>query len=247
MPGSHRKEHTVISHPLIQRAMGACAMWPVLCLLGCASQPESPVQGPLYVPPVPTPNYVERANTGSLFQPNTTAAFLFTGQQVPRRVGDTLKVDISEAISASNKLSADATRENKLAVKGPGNGANVAGGVLKGLLNLDATASGSDAFKGQGSTENTSSFNGKMAVSVVNVLGNGHLVVAGQRTIAFNRGATTLRFSGVVNPNDIRTGNVVASSDVVNANLEAVGEGEVSDTASRSWLQRVLTKSLAVW
>ena len=52
---------------------------------------------------------------------------------------------------------------------------------------------------------------------------------------------------GVVNPNDIRAGNVVASSDVVNANLEAVGDGEVSDTASRSWLQRVLTKSLAVW
>lgn len=237
----------MISHAFVQRAVGACVGWPLACMLGCASQSESVVQGPLYVPPVPTPAYVERANTGSLFQPNTTAAFLFTGQQVPRRVGDTLKVDISEAISASTKLTAETSRENKLAVKGPGNGASVAGGALKGLLDLDATASGSDAFKGKGNTENISSFNGKMAVSVVNVLGNGHLVVAGQRTIAFNRGTTTLRFSGVVNPNDIRSGNVVASSDVVNANLEAVGEGEVSDTASRSWLQRVLTKSLAVW
>lgn len=237
----------MISHAFFQRALGACVAWSLLGMVGCASQPESLVQGPLYVPPVATPHYVERANTGSLFQPNTTAAFLFTGQQVPRRVGDTLKVDISEAINASSKLTAETSRDNKLAVKGPGNGASVAGGALKGLLDLDATASGSDAFKGKGSTENISSFNGKMAVSVVNVLGNGHLVVAGQRTIAFNRGTTTLRFSGVVNPNDIRSGNVVASSDVVNANLEAVGEGEVSDTASRSWLQRVLTKSLAVW
>lgn len=237
----------MISHAFLPRALGACAVLPLVCMVGCASQPESLVQGPLYVPPVPTPSYVERANTGSLFQPTTTAAFLFTGQQLPRRVGDTLKVDISEAISASSKLTAETSRDNKLAVKGPGNGSSVAGGALKGLLDLDATASGSDAFKGKGSTENISSFNGKMAVSVVNVLGNGHLVVAGQRSIAFNRGTTTLRFSGVVNPNDIRSGNVVASSDVVNANLEAVGEGEVSDTASRSWLQRVLTKSLAVW
>jgi len=237
----------MISHVLVQRAVAACLVSPLACMVGCANQPDALVQGPLYVPPVSTPGYVERAHTGSLFQPNTTAAFLFTGQQVPRRVGDTLKVDISEAISASTKLTAETSRENKLAVKGPGNGASVAGGALKTLLDLDATASGSDSYKGQGSSENSSRFNGKMAVSVINVMGNGHLLVAGERTIAFNKGNTTLRFSGIVNPGDIKSGNVVASSDVVNARLEAVGDGEVSEAASRSWLQRVLTKSLTVW
>jgi len=40
---------------------------------------------------------------------------------------------------------------------------------------------------------------------------------------------------------------MVASSDGVNARLETAGEGDVSEAASRSWLQRVLTKTLTVW
>jgi flagellar L-ring protein precursor FlgH len=48
-------------------------------------------------------------------------------------------------------------------------------------------------------------------------------------------------------PQVIRAGNVVASSDVVNAQLETVGQGEVSDAATRSWLQRVLTRAMTVW
>lgn len=86
-----------------------------------------------------------------------------------------------------------------------------------------------------------------MAASVINVLPNGHLVIAGERSMAFNGGVNTLRFSGVVDPRDIRLGNVVVSADVVNARLEVAGKGELSEAAQRSWLQRVLTQSLAVW
>ncbi len=218
----------------------------LVSLVGCASPPERVVQGPLYVPPAQTPDYVEQANTGSLFQSNAPVASLFTGQRLPRRVGDTMKVEILEEFTATNKLKTNNSRGNSVTVKGPGKDAGI-NPVVTGLLNLNAAASGGDTYKGEGDTENTSKFSGKIAVSVINVLGNGYLVVAGQRTIAFNDGNTTLRFSGVVNPNDIRSGNVVASSDVVNANMETVGDGDVSDTASRSWLQRVLTKSLTVW
>jgi flagellar L-ring protein precursor FlgH len=244
----HLKGHIVGSRQIFQRTIVSGFLVMLVGMVGCASQPESVVQGPLYVQPANTPDYVERANTGSLFQPNTPAAFLFTGQKQPSRVGDTLKVEIAETLSASTKVSSDISRENKMAVKGPGNGhGGSAGGMLKSLLNLDASANGSDSFKGKGDTDNTSNFTGKIAVSVINVLGNGYLVVAGQRTVAFNRGNMTLRFSGVVNPADIRSGNVVASSDVVNANMESIGEGESSDSASRTWLQRVLTKNLTVW
>lgn len=59
-----------------------------------------------------------------------------------------------------------------------------------------------------------------MAVTVINVLPNGHLLVAGERSMGLNGGVSTLRFSGIVNPRDIGPGNVVASADVVNANLE---------------------------
>lgn len=220
---------------------------PIALLTGCANQTSALVQAPLSAPPVPPPTYIERVHTGAIFQANAPMATLFSAERKPRSIGDTLKIDIAESLSATTNTRTDASRENKVASKGPGSSSDALGGALKSLLNLDATASGSDSFKGAGSAENTSKFNGRLAASVVNVLPNGNLLVAGERSIAFNRGLTTLRFSGVVNPSDIKAGNIVASGDVVDARLEAVGGGDVDDTASRSWLQRVLTKSLQVW
>lgn len=216
-------------------------------LSGCSAIPEPVVSGPYGAPPVARPAQVERAVTGSLFQADAPVASLFSGLKLPRVVGDTLKVDIAEAINASSKLTADRQRDNALAVKGPGQGAKVPPGLLRSLLDLDATASGSDSYKGSGTTEHNTRFNAKIAVTVVNVLPNGHLVVAGERAVAFNKGLTTLRFSGVVNPADVGAGNVVASADVVNARLEAAGEGELADTTSRTWLQRVMAKAFSVW
>lgn len=236
-PPASRRTPTAWAVPLVAMAL----------LSACSNTPPSIVQGPVSVPPMATPTYLERTNPGSLFQPDAPVASLFSGQKLARRVGDTLKVDIAEAYSSSSKLATDTSRENKMTSKGPGKGVKGVGGFAGELLDMDATASGSDAYKGQGSTSQAGQFNGKIAVSVINVLPNGHLVIAGERAVAFNKGLTTLRFSGVVNPNDIKAGNLVASADVVNARLESVGEGDVSDAATRSWLQRVLTKSLTVW
>lgn len=224
----------------------AVALAGLLSLAGCSS-PPSIVQGPLTVPPVAPPTYLERSNPGSLFQPDAPVASLFSGQKLARQVGDKLKVDIAESFSSQSKVATDHSRENAVASKGPGQGAKSVGGFFGELLDLDASASGSDSFKGDGNTEQSGKFTGQIAVQVINVLPNGHLVIAGERAVSFNRGVTRLRFSGVVSPGDIRAGNMVASSDVVNARLETAGEGDISEAASRSWLQRVLTKTLTVW
>ena len=84
-------------------------------------------------------------------------------------------------------------------------------------------------------------------VAAVAIRPNGNLLVAGERNVGLNKGVNALRFSGIVNPRDIRPGNVVASRDVVNASLESVAQGDVSEASSRSWLQRVLARSLSIW
>lgn len=212
---------------------------------GCASRDAPLVQGPMQVMPAPESAYLERVNNGAIYQPQMASGSLFTSERRARQVGDSLKVVINESLSATQKSKTDTSRDNKLAVKGPGGSSNV--GIIDRLLKADASAAGSDSYKGSGDTEASSTFNGQMAVSVINVLPNGHMVVAGERSVAMNGGMSTLRFSGVVNPQDIRAGNQVASIDVVNARMELAGKGEVSDAARRSWLQRVLTSSLAIW
>ncbi len=228
------------------RVTGLYAGLAALLLAGCSTSPPL-VTGPTTVQPLTPVGYVERLNTGSIYQANSSSAWLFTDQRKPRNIGDTLKIDIAESMSGSSNLSVDTSRENKVAAKGPGAGDSSMGGIIGGLMKLDASASGSDSYKGSGKSENTQSLKGKIAATVINVLPNGNLVVAGERSIAMNRGVATLRISGVVNPNDIQPGNVVASADVVDARIEQVGGGDLADTTSRSWLQRFFTKTLQVW
>ncbi|MDR3370106.1 flagellar basal body L-ring protein FlgH [Rhodoferax sp.] len=225
----------------IRPFLGALSL--ISMLMGCASEPVALVQGPLTALPVARPANIERVNTGSLFQANSGS--LFTGRRKPRAIGDTVKVNISETLSASNTIKEDASRESSLSSKGPGNMRTDS--ALAGIFNQSASASGSNTFKGDGTSKNDSSFTGQLAASVINVLANGNLVVAGERSIALHGGGSTLRFSGVVDPRDIRDGNVIQSSDVVNARLEVVAQGDVSEIASRTWMQRVLSRIESVW
>jgi flagellar L-ring protein precursor FlgH len=215
-------------------------------LAGCAG-PTPLVQGPVSVRPVPPPSYAERTPTGGIYRANLGNVSLFSDQRKPQAIGDTIKIDISENLNASSTVNSVNSRENAVASKGPGLDSNSLGSLLKGLANMNATASGSDSFTGKGNSQNTSTFTARLSAYVVNVLSNGNLVVAGERSMAFNGGVNTLRFSGVVNPLDIKAGGIVASGDVVDAKTELTGSGGTADTASRTWLQKLLTDGLSVW
>jgi flagellar L-ring protein precursor FlgH len=215
--------------------------------LGGCSSPTALVQGPVSVRPVPPPSYAERTVTGGIYRANLGNVSLFSDQRKPQAIGDTVKIDISESLNANSTVNSVNSRQNAVASKGPGLDSNRLGSLLKGLANMDATASGSDSFTGKGSSQNTSTFNARLSAYVINVLSNGNLVVAGERSMSFNGTLNTLRFSGVVNPLDIKAGGIVASGDVVDAKTELVGSGGTADTASRSWLQKLLTDGLAVW
>lgn len=223
-------------------ALTAAAM----LLAGCASTTEERPVLPRSVAPVAPPPQVERVPNGAIFRPDAVSS-VFGIERRARTVGDTLKVDVSENLRASSRHVTDTKRDNQVSSKGPGAPTGSSNTGINRLLNLNASAAGSDAFKGKGEAESASSFTGRVAVSVIRVLGNGHLLVAGERSVALSSGSTVLRFSGVVNPADIQPGNVVASADVVDAQLEALSRGDLGESTRRGWLQRLLTDSLRVW
>jgi flagellar L-ring protein precursor FlgH len=215
-------------------------------LAACSGVPDSHiVQGPLSVPPVPRPTNIERVNNGSIFQAGMTSVSLFTDERKARFVGDTVKVNISETLSATSTINTNTSRDTSITSKGPGAKSGL--GLISSIMNIDASASGNNTLKGGGTTVNSGTFTGQVSASVINVLPNGHLVLAGERTISLNGDVNLLRFSGIVDPKDIQPGNLVASSDAVNARFEVVGRGQISDASSRSWIQRVLADSLAFW
>jgi flagellar L-ring protein FlgH len=229
------------------RRLAALAVLAAAGVVAGCSSPGPLVQGPVSVRPVPPPSYAERTVTGGIYRANLGNVSLFSDQRKPQAIGDTIKIDISESLNANSTVNSVNSRANSVTSKGPGMNSDSLGSLLRGLANMDATASGSDAFTGKGSSQNTSTFNARLSAYVINVLSNGNLVVAGERSMSFNGTLNTLRFSGVVNPLDIKAGGIVASGDVVDAKTELVGSGGTADTAQRSWLQKLLTDGLAVW
>src|SRR3546814_15885543 len=68
---------------------------------------------------------------------------------------------------------------------------------------------GSKATEGKGSTRADNTFQGTLTTTVIGVLPNGNLQIAGDKQIAINRGSEHIRFSGVVDPRSITGSNTV--------------------------------------
>lgn len=203
-------------------------------LTGCASLQNTPevdvvpVSAVRYAAPAP----VAAAPTGGIFQAvSYRPAFEDPRARLP---GDSLTIQITERVSASQKSSASIDRSGDVS-------ASVSAfPFLKAaqLGKLDTGASSSNAFAGKGGTESSNNFSGSITATVLEVLPNGHLVVAGEKQIGVNQNVDVLRFSGTVDPRQIQPGNVIASTQVANTRIESRGRGAQGEALSIGWLAR---------
>ncbi len=77
-----------------------------------------------------------------------------------------------------------------------------------------------------------------MAVTVIEVLENGNLLVSGEKQVTINQGTEFIRFSGVINPAYILPNNSVSSTRVADR-LEYRSTGYISETQTMGWLSRL--------
>ena len=153
-----------------------------------------------------------------------------------RLPGDTLTIQITERINASQSSSASIDRSGEVS-----GGVSALPFISPGsslLGKLDVGANSSNKFSGDGSTQSANTFSGSITTTVQEVLPNGHLLVVGEKQIGVNQNVDVLRFSGTVDPRQIRPGNVVASTQVANARIESRGRGAQGEALSIGWLAR---------
>ena len=84
-------------------------------------------------------------------------------------------------------------------------------------------------------------------MTVAEVMPNGNLLVSGDKQIQINYGVQHLRFSGIVNPVDVRPNNTVLSTAVANARLEYREEGAIGDNMVLGGLMRMFIKAVTLF
>ena len=143
-------------------------------------------------------------------------------------------MQVVENISASQRSSS--TVDKSGSVSGGVSGFPFLSAKTLGKLNLGAESA--NTFEGSGGTQSANTFSGTITVTVVDVLPNGHLVVAGDKQIGVNQNVDVLRFSGTVDPRAVLPGSVVPSTSVANVRVESRGRGQQQEAQAIGWLAR---------
>lgn len=224
---------------MISRLIGLCSVCGLLLQLSACStiQGEQPLAPHVSLRPT-APARTPQQN-GAIFQ--TAMAGPSSPQYRPlfedlraRHVGDTIVIQLNERTAASKNASSSASKSNDVEFGVP---------VLnklpgKPLLGSELEANSSNKFQGQGASAANNEFSGTIAVTVVEVLPNGNLLVSGEKQIAINQGEEFIRFSGVVNPTTIGAANSVSSTQIADARIEYRGKGYINQAQKMGWLSR---------
>ena len=202
-------------------------------LSGCAAiqtTPPSAVHQPMSVRPEAMATALP-AN-GAIYQ-TVQARPLFEDRRA-RRIGDTITINLVERNTAQKSANANATRNGNMSAGiGPINRL-----PLSGLNGLELEADAESDFNGKGAAAANNVFNGTITVTVIDVYPNGNLLVSGEKMVAINQGNEFIRFSGVINPNNVTTANTVQSTQVADARIEYRGSGFIDESNTMGWLQR---------
>lgn len=202
-------------------------------LAGCATPYPQPQVELAHTPVVNLPQVQPvQSSNGGIYQAATYRP-LFEDHRA-RLVGDTLTINITERVSASQTSTSELSKTGTLSAAISA----VPGISPKAFARGTAEASSSNDNKGKGSNQNTNEFTGAITAVVTGVLPNGHLMISGEKQIGVNRNVDVLRFSGQVDPRAIGQGNAVASTAVANVRIEQRGRGAMADAHSIGWLSR---------
>ena len=213
----------------------------VFALAGCETLYKTPkveVATPTYMAPPVIP--VPEIHNGSIFQSSQYRP-LFEDYRA-RLVGDSITVQITETISATQTSTSTIDKSGKVT------GSITAFPLLSvNSLNRASVAGSSDnSFSGAGTVANSNNFSGTITAVVTGVLPNGHLLIAGEKQIGVNQNVDVLRFSGQVDPHMIQSGNVVASAQIANVRIEQRGRGAQADAQGIGWLSRFFLNVLPI-
>ncbi|MCI0540896.1 MAG: flagellar basal body L-ring protein FlgH [Verrucomicrobiales bacterium] len=102
--------------------------------------------------------------------------------------------------------------------------------------------SGKNDFSGGGQINNSEKITSRLAVTVVDVLPNGNLVIEGKRTTSFVGETQDAVLRGIVRTADIAANNTIYSYNIADATIKFVSKGTITNSQKKGWFSRIWDK-----
>jgi len=236
---------------VLRCAAFACA---VLSLAACATagrmqgdvrpfaEPAAYAAAPdaVHAQPAPAPQtgdgggsiYASRSGKGiRLFQDNKASD-----------IGDLLTIVLVESTTASTQAKTAVNKKSGIDMSAP----TIAGVPVtyKGNAILEASVEGGRDFSGTGNSAQSNQLAGQLTVRVVQDLGNGNLLVRGDKQLRLNQGDELVQVQGIVRRADIGPDNRVTSDRVGDARIVYGGRGTIARSNAMGWLGRFFNSAL---
>jgi len=186
---------------------------------------------PDFAPVYPLASDANRIPTGGIYGNRQSDAWFGRGRNF--QVGDIITVLLDESTQAARTSNTDLSREAKNT--GLPTGLNTEIGKISPFLQgIDLSSSGQTS-KGKGVADQKATLKGSLAVTVVEVLANGNLMVRGEKKLGLAEGTEVIQVSGIIRPQDVGPNSTVQSLRLANAQIAYRGNGDVANAAKAGW------------
>jgi flagellar L-ring protein FlgH len=176
-------------------------------------------------------------------------------------VGDIVTVVIAESTSVSQLQELKTSKESKPG--GPNIVTNLLGQFIQAIpatvlgkkveqftdekdlprLNTPSLkTAGTTEYKGGGELTTRLTVNNRTAVTVVDVLPNGNMVIEGVKVIRVGKETQFASLRGIIRTVDVQKDNTVLSTNIADAQVEFVNEGTLTEAQRKGWLLRLNDK-----
>jgi len=210
----------------------------VICVLqGCAADNTDLTlrPSPEFAPVYPLASDREKAATGGIYSNRQSDAWFGRGRNY--QVGDIITVLLNEQTQAARTQNSEINRDSKNSL--PSGVSKNLGRSNRWLEGINANENAIDS-KSKGTADQQASLVGSIAVTVVEILANGNLLVKGEKKLGLSEGTEVIQVSGIIRPEDVGPNSTVQSRRLANAQIAYRGSGDLANAARPGWGTRMM-------
>jgi len=221
MNAVHFKRILLVGSVILTSLLTACNVMP----------PQAMTHSPQFEPVYPIKQVQASSATGAIYVGRQSDSWFGKGRNF--QVGDVITVLLNESTQAARSQVGSISRNSTNDMLSPG--LAVLGNKLGGLMKGTDFSKTDISNKGTGTADQTASLTGSVAVSVVEVMPNGNLVLRGEKQLALTEGSEVIQVAGIIRPDDVAPNNTVQSRRLANAQISYRGTGDLANATRAGW------------